>query len=106
MANKRREKAEKAKVYRMPDAYEDDEGKLLKDKRMAALSKRYDDEEEKKKTTEQEEWEKFKLEQAINKFGAKKPSKEEKNYELLLDNPVDFIQSVTVAGIVEEKKKE
>lgn len=36
----------------MPDAYEDDEGKLLKDKRMAALTKRY--EEEKVEITEQE----------------------------------------------------
>lgn len=52
LANKRREKADKAKLYKMPDAYEDDEGKLLKDKRMAALTRRYDDEEEKKKTTE------------------------------------------------------
>jgi len=43
LSNKRREKAENARVYRMPDAYEDDEGKLLKDKRMAALTRRYDD---------------------------------------------------------------
>lgn len=45
----------------MPDAYEDDEGKLLKDKRLAALSRRYDDEEEKNKMTEQERWEAEKL---------------------------------------------
>jgi hypothetical protein len=36
----------------MPDLYEDDEGKLLKDKKMAALTKRY--EEEKLNMTEQE----------------------------------------------------
>lgn len=28
----------------MPDAYEDDEGKLLKDKRMGILTKRYEEE--------------------------------------------------------------
>ena len=52
LANQRRAKAEKSKLYHMPDAYEDDEGKLLKDKRMAALTKRY--EEEKIELTEQE----------------------------------------------------
>jgi hypothetical protein len=40
----------------LPDAYEDDDGRLLKDKKMAALTKRYD-EEEKHTVTEQEQWE-------------------------------------------------
>jgi len=39
----------------MPDTYEDDEGRLDKDKRMAVLTKRY--EEEKLTVTEQEQWE-------------------------------------------------
>lgn len=50
LAEKRREKENKAQVYHMPDAYEDDEGYLLKDKKMAAALKRY--EEEKKELTE------------------------------------------------------
>ena len=39
----------------MPDAYEDDEGKILRDKKMGAALKRY--EEEKQTLTEQEQWE-------------------------------------------------
>ena len=39
----------------MPEAYEDEEGRLMKDKRMAQLTKRY--EEEKQTVTEQEQWE-------------------------------------------------
>jgi hypothetical protein len=39
----------------MPDAYEDDEGRLNKDKKMAVMMKRY--EEEKTQLTEQEQWE-------------------------------------------------
>lgn len=39
----------------MPDAYEDEEGYLMKDKKMATLTKRY--EEEKQNVTEQEQWE-------------------------------------------------
>jgi hypothetical protein len=56
LAEKRREKEKKAPGYHLPDAYEDDEGRLLKDKKMAALTKRYD-EEEKHTVTEQEQWE-------------------------------------------------
>lgn len=55
LAEKRREKRQSAAVYRMPDAYEDDEGHQQKDKRMAVALKRY--EEEKKTLTEQEQWE-------------------------------------------------
>lgn len=39
----------------MPDAYEDEDGHQIKDKRMAAALKRY--EEDKKQLTEQEQWE-------------------------------------------------
>jgi hypothetical protein len=53
LAEKRREKEKKAPGYHLPDAYEDDEGRLLKDKKMAILTKRYE-EEEKNTVTEQE----------------------------------------------------
>jgi|LauGreDrversion4_2_1035121.scaffolds.fasta_scaffold66349_1 hypothetical protein len=80
----------------MPDAYEDDEGNQQKDKRMAAALKRY--EEEKKQLTEQEQWEEDQQRKARAAFGVK-VSKEQKNYELLIDNQVDFIQSSILAGI-------
>ena len=57
LAQKRREKSKDTMIYKMPDAYEDDEGRTMKDKKMAALTKRY--EEEKIEMTEQEQWEVF-----------------------------------------------
>lgn len=69
----------------MPDAYEDDEGQLLKEKRMAALTKRY--EEEKMVLTEQEQWELAQQKKAAAQFGTKgQKSQEEKSYDLLLEN--------------------
>lgn len=52
LAEKRREKQQSASIYHMPDAYEDEDGHQIKDKRMAAALKRY--EEDKKQLTEQE----------------------------------------------------
>ena len=68
----------------MPDAYEDDEGHAMKDKKLAATLKRY--EEEKKQLTEQEQWELDQQKKVTTSFGTKKKSKEDKNYELLLEN--------------------
>jgi hypothetical protein len=50
LAERRRQKETKTEIYHMPDAYEDEEGRQDKDKRMAAALKRY--EEEKKGLTE------------------------------------------------------
>lgn len=85
LAQKRRQKVNDAAAYRMPDAYEDDDGMLRKDKKMALLTKRY--EEEKVDLTEQELWENFQQKKAIATFGTKSgKSKETKNYELLIEN--------------------
>lgn len=83
----------------MPDAYEDDEGFLLKDKRMGAALKRY--EEEKKQVTEQEQWE---LDQQKKASFSVKKTVEQKKYELLIENQVDFIQSSIIAGIQDAGK--
>ncbi|TNV84818.1 hypothetical protein FGO68_gene10396 [Halteria grandinella] len=101
LAEKRRQKETKSEIYRMPDAYEDEDGHQNKDKRMAAALKRY--EEEKKTLTEQEQWEVDQQKKAAAFFGTKKLSKDQKNYELLLENQVDFIQSTILAGIVDNK---
>ena len=83
----------------MPDAYSSDEdGRTTKDKKFAALNRRY--EEEKDQPPEQEKWESSKIKTAIVSFGNKdRKTREEKNYELLIDNQVDFVQSTILSGI-------
>ena len=44
LANKRREKVKNAEIYQMPDTYEDEDGRIQKDKKMAILTKRYEEE--------------------------------------------------------------
>ena len=56
LAESRREKEKKGPGYHMPDAYSDEEGYLLKDKKMAQLTKRYE-EDTQPPVTEQEQWE-------------------------------------------------
>jgi hypothetical protein len=56
LAEKRRQKEQRGPGYHMPDAYSDEEGNLLKDKKMAALTKRYE-EDKQPPVTEQEQWE-------------------------------------------------
>ena len=87
LAEKRRQKEQRGAGYHMPDAYSDEEGHLLKDKKMAQLTKRYE-EDKQPPVTEQEQWEN---DQQMKAVGRNKKTKEEKNYELLLDNQVDFI---------------
>lgn len=70
---------------------------------MAALTKRYDEEETKNTVTEQEQWELDQQRKARAHFGAVKKTKEDKQYELLLENQVEFIQSSILAGISEAK---
>ena len=43
LAEKRRQKDQRGPGYHMPDAYSDEEGYLLKDKKLAALTKRYEE---------------------------------------------------------------
>lgn len=62
------------------------------------------DEREKQPNFEQKKWEAEQLASAVFKFGAKDAKKQEdEEYELLLEDQIDFIQAITLD---ETKKKE
>lgn len=91
--------------YHIPDGYEDENGRVNKEKREAVLTARYQEEEQVK--TEQETWEEEQLKMAKVHFGAKdKPkSKEEEEYQLLMDDQIDFISQSLLIGAQKKKMK-
>lgn len=63
------------------------------------------DEREKLPNSEQKKWEAEQLASAVFKFGAKdaKDAKQQEEYELLLDDQIEFIQALTIEGTKEGK---
>ncbi|VVC34695.1 Helicase, C-terminal,Helicase-associated domain,P-loop containing nucleoside triphosphate [Cinara cedri] len=74
--------------YRMPQDIKDDQ-------------MQYEMEVEKAPTTEQQKWEEEQMSSAVYKFGAKRQEKEQ--YELLIDNQIEFIQTDNLPGTRDEK---
>lgn len=65
------------------------------------------DEREKLPNSEQKKWEAEQLASAVYKFGAKDASKQQdEEYELLLEDQIDFIQAITLDGTKKDKKEE
>lgn len=103
LAKKRREKEQKVEYYMMPDDYRDEDGRVQVDKKRQVLYKRY--EEAKTELTEQEQWEKTQDDKTGMHFGATKKSgaqankdTEQQQYDLLIENQVDFIQCEFLQG--------
>lgn len=63
------------------------------------------DEREKQPNSEQKKWEAEQLASAMFKFGAKDASKNE-DYELLLEDQIEFVQALTLEGTKKDKKPE
>lgn len=55
--------------------------------------------------TEEEKFWQEKQRQATVSYGAKKVDPEQKRYELLLENQVDFVKSSLLEGLILEEKK-
>ena len=106
LAKKRKEKEAKVQLYHMPDAYEDEDGRLVTDKRKAAILKRY--EEEKVELTEQEIWEQTQDWKTQVTYGSQNKKndkdKETKSYDLLIENQVNFIKSEFLEGEMNKLK--
>lgn len=62
------------------------------------------DEREKLPNSEQKKWEAEQLASAVFKFGAKDAAAAQEEYELLLDDQIEFIKAVTMEGSKEDKK--
>lgn len=60
------------------------------------------DEREKHPNSEQKKWEQEQLASAMFQFGAK-DAKSQEEYELLLEDQIDFIQALTMEGSKEKK---
>lgn len=69
--------------YRMPQDIKDDQ-------------MQYELEVDKAPITEQQKWEEEQISSAVYKFGAKRQEKEQ--YELLIDNQIEFIQTANLPG--------
>lgn len=65
------------------------------------------DERENKPNSEQMKWESEQLASAVFKFGARDASrKQQEEYELLLEDQIEFIQAMTMDDAKKDKKKE
>jgi len=60
----------------------------------------YEMEVDKAPITEQQKWEEEQMSSAVYKFGAKRKEKEQ--YELLIDNQIEFIQTANLPGTHDE----
>lgn len=63
------------------------------------------DEREKQPNSEQKKWEAEQLASAMFKFGAKDSTKQDE-YELLLEDQIEFIQALTMEGSKKSRKPE
>lgn len=107
LALEQRSKTANVESYVMPDSYEDAEGKIDKEKKYSALYKRY--EEAKVELTEQQLWEKSQIDKATVHFGAaKKPdeksAKDDKKYEFVFENQIDFIKTDILEQLEQQEK--
>ena len=91
--------------YHIPDAYEDENGRVDRAKREAALTARYEEEEQVK--TEQEQWEEERVKMSTVHFGAQDKGKDAAGdeYELLLEDQIDFISHELLKGTRKEGDK-
>lgn len=82
--------------YHIPDGYEDADGRVDKEKKEAALNARYEDEAEVK--TEQELWEEEQAKMSQVRFGASDRQAPGDEYDLILDDQIDFISHEILKG--------
>ena len=64
------------------------------------------DESEKVPNAEQKKWEEERLNVAKLRFGAKDAEKNKKNYDLLVDAQIDFVQALSLKGTLDKKDEE
>lgn len=88
--------------YLPPEAYEDEQGRLDLKKKNAVLTARYYQKDE-QVVDEQIHWEQSQAKNALTKFGAKdKPKGEDKEYDLVFDDQIEFVQQEIMAGKFDE----
>mmetsp|Transcript_2611 Transcript_2611/g.4750 ORF Transcript_2611/g.4750 Transcript_2611/m.4750 type:complete len:1079 (+) Transcript_2611:108-3344(+) len=82
---------EKDDGYHIPDGYEDEHGRVNKEKRDAVLTARYEEEADVK--TEQEQWEESQVKTATVHFGAKDRKSAADEYDYVFEDQIEFISN-------------
>ena len=88
---------EKEDGYHMPDGYEDENGRVIKEKRDAVLTARYEEEADLK--TEQEQWEESQVKTATVRFGAKDRKSKADEYDYVFEDQIEFISNQMIKKI-------
>lgn len=96
LAEQRVQLSDEVDGYQMPEAYVRDDGKIDKEKREEALNARYVDEEQ--GPTEQEAWEDHQIAKATAKYGSRDKKSGQKQYDMVFEDQIEFIESQIVAG--------
>ena len=89
--------------YRLPDEYEEQEGRTKAEKDSALLKSRYV--EEKYEKTEQQLWEEEQTKKASIVNIKRGKQKEDKEYELVFEDKIDFVRTSKKEGYDDRKKK-
>lgn len=105
LASKKLEEDPEGNVtYKMPDAYEDEKGKIDFDKKYKVLYERY--KEQKKEEKEDDVWEKQQKIRSLPKYGAMNVPKPSDKYSFVLENSIDFVQKDVLEGFIVNKMNE
>mmetsp|Transcript_10759 Transcript_10759/g.14008 ORF Transcript_10759/g.14008 Transcript_10759/m.14008 type:complete len:1072 (+) Transcript_10759:95-3310(+) len=88
--------------YHIPDAYEDEDGRIDKQRKEEVLTSRYDPEEQLK--TEQESWEESLLTRVKHKVVPEDRKKKEE-YDYVFEDQIEFVSQAVLAGTREKKSK-
>ena len=99
--NENQEENDQDGFYRLPDEYDEKDTKDSQDK--AKLSSRYV--EDKREKSEQELWEESQTRKAEISHKKKRAQQNEKKYELVFDDQIDFVMQETTKGYDKRDKK-
>ncbi|KAB2633578.1 pre-mRNA-splicing factor ATP-dependent RNA helicase DHX16 [Pyrus ussuriensis x Pyrus communis] len=100
IVKKRSDEPEDANEYRMPDAYDDENG-VNQEKRFSVAVQRYRDQSAGDKMNpfaEQEAWEDHQIGKATLKFGSKNKKQMSDDYQFVFEDQIDFIKASVMDG--------
>ncbi|RXH96420.1 hypothetical protein DVH24_008924 [Malus domestica] len=100
IVRKRSDEPEDANEYRMPDAYDDENG-VNQEKRFSVAVQRYRDQSAGDKMNpfaEQEAWEDHQIGKATLKFGSKNKKQMSDDYQFVFEDQIEFIKASVMDG--------
>ncbi|XP_062116659.1 pre-mRNA-splicing factor ATP-dependent RNA helicase DEAH1 [Humulus lupulus] len=101
LVKKQSEATDDISEYRMPDAYDDQDGGVNQEKRFAVAVQRYRDPTAGDKMNpfaEQEAWEEHQIGKATLKYGSKNKKQTSDGYQFVFEDQIDFIKASVMDG--------